>query len=191
MTATEDNLSDFDRIKRLQETARRHPNYGQTAPPLFHRRSKKLECQAKSHSRSGKPSREYREPYKDDDREFGSVTVKEFGQREFEESGAADNQNAVLIEFFSKPENQKKMFPMVDLQKLSGATRMNNRAIDLRRHFARLGWGVWNELQQYGPTGAMHSHYGLFPLEEVARRTRDRAAIRERRKLDKQGQNSF
>jgi hypothetical protein len=88
-------------------------------------------------------------------------------QADFEASGAAANQNAKLIEFFSDPRTHGKMWPMVYLQEISGAQRMNNRAIDLRRHFKPLGFGLWNEMRPYGPTGALHSHYGLFTLEEI------------------------
>jgi hypothetical protein len=111
---------------------------------------------------------------------YGAVASP--AQADFEASGAADNQNAVLIEFFSDPKTHGKLFPMVYLQEISGAQRMNNRAIDLRKHFRPLGFGLWNEMRPYGPTGAMHSHYGLFTLDEIHRKEADLAEAQEQRR---------
>ena len=80
---------------------------------------------------------------------------------------------------------------MVYLEEISGAQRMNNRAIDLRRHFEPLGFGIWNEMKIYPATGALHSHYGIFPLAEVQRRERERDERRMQKQLEKQGQKTF
>jgi hypothetical protein len=112
--------------------------------------------------------------------EYGAPVAP--SQEEFESSGAAANQNAKLIEFFSDPRTHGKMWPMVYLQEISGAQRMNNRAIDLRKHFKPLGFGLWNEMLIYKVTGAMHSHYGLFTLEEIRLKEEAWAADQEQRR---------
>lgn len=111
----------------------------------------------------------------------------EASQDAFESSGAAKTQDEILIKFFSDPATHGKMFPMVYLEEISGARRMNNRAIALRRHFEPLGFGLWNEMRIYRPTGELHSHYGLFPLAEIARKQAAAAAAREA----KSGQGRF
>ncbi len=83
------------------------------------------------------------------------------------------------------------MFPMVYLEEISGSKRMNNRAIDLRRHFEPLGFGIWNEMRQVNGQGPCLSHYGLFPIEVVRERERERDALRERRRLAKAGQTEL
>jgi hypothetical protein len=96
-------------------------------------------------------------PYKDND----SFT---YSQSDFESSHAADTQNAKLIEFFSDPKTHGKMFPMPYLEEISGAKRMNNRAIDLRKHFKPLGFDILNEQRQINGSGPLHSHYGIFKI---------------------------
>ena len=61
------------------------------------------------------------------------VTANQFGQRDFEASGANASQNAKLIEFFRQPHNVGKFFKASFLEELSGSRRMNNRAVDLRK----------------------------------------------------------
>ena len=113
-------------------------------------------------------------------REYGEAVKP--SQSEFEASGAAESQDAILIKFFEDPKTHGKLFPMIYLEEISGARRMNNRAIALRKHFEPLGFGFWNEQRPFGPTKAMHSHYGLFPLAEIQRMERDLVAEQERRK---------
>jgi hypothetical protein len=92
----------------------------------------------------------------------------------FTAGGHAASQDEKLIAFFSKPEHQGKMFPMVKLEEICGGRRMNNRAIALREYFKPLGFGLWNEMICFGPTNALHSHYGLFPLSVIADKTAER-----------------
>lgn len=89
-------------------------------------------------------------------------------QREFEASGAAGEQNAILIELFARPDNLRKWIPMPYLCDLSGGHHMNNRAIDLRKHFEPRGFTILNRSQQVNGAGAYVSHYAIFPLGETA-----------------------
>jgi hypothetical protein len=112
-------------------------------------------------------------------------------QREFEDSGAAADQNAILIKFFLDEKTTGQPFPMPYLEEISGAKRFNNRAIDLRRHFEPLGFGFYNEQRQVNERGPMLSHYTKLPLAEVERLEQERKALRAARREEKAGQKIF
>ena len=103
-------------------------------------------------------------------------TVRTFGQRDFEASGAADSQNAKRAEFFNPlthPHNFRKWFKASFLEEMSGSRRMNNRAVDLRKSKAEGGPGfieaglyLGNYMMRDENTDKVASSYGLFPIEE-------------------------
>ena len=95
------------------------------------------------------------------------VTAKDFSQSDFVASNAAASQNARLLEFFLKPHNFGKWFKSTFLEELSGATRMNNRAVDLRPGFIRSGWYLDNCMIRDGHSDKVASHYRLCAIEEA------------------------
>lgn len=107
-------------------------------------------------------------PERDDVRRPAAVvTAREFGQHEFQASGAADSQNAKLKEFFLLPQNFGKWFKAVFLEELSGATRMNNRAVDLREVFVEMGLYVDNCMMRDEHTDGVCSYYRLCRIEDA------------------------
>lgn len=93
-------------------------------------------------------------------------------QQAFESSGAADSANAVLLAFFRKPENFMKAFRSTDLEAMTAAaghpsSRMNNRAIWLRKQFAPAGLYLDNDPngQRWGLTHG--SYYRLCRIEDA------------------------
>jgi hypothetical protein len=97
-------------------------------------------------------------------------TVNNFGQREFEASGAGDSSTALLVAWFRQPENfgkwfTKKFLESVVMQGKSGCC--NNRAKAARE---RHDWGdnyVDNKMIEV--EGCLQSHYALVPIAAAVR----------------------
>ena len=106
----------------------------------------------------------------------GVFTARDTDQRDFEASGAAASQNAKLVEFFNLPHNFGQWFSSTFLEELSGATRMNNRAIDLREHYRPAGLYVDNCMIKHGETGSRHSHYRICKIEDAVSLNDDQKA---------------
>lgn len=111
-------------------------------------------------------------PYKDseDDRTLvpqGAVTAREFGQEEFQASGAAASQNEKLLEFFRKPHNFGLWFKAKFLEDLSGARRMNNRAVDLRKVLQAEGLWIDNFMIKPNEASAVSSHYRICKIADA------------------------
>jgi len=68
---------------------------------------------------------------------------------------------------------------------------MNNRVIDLRKHFAPMGFGFFNDQRQVNGRGALLSQYIKLPLAECERRERARAGRRATAREEKIGQTKF
>lgn len=97
----------------------------------------------------------------------GAVTAAEFGQEAFQASGAAASQNAKLLEFFLLPHNFGLWFKATFLEELSGATRMNNRAVDLRKELVGRGLYIDNYMIKPNETAAVSSHYRICHIAEA------------------------
>jgi hypothetical protein len=79
----------------------------------------------------------------------------------------ADSQNGKLLEFFKKPHNFDKWFKATFLEEISGATRMNNRAIWLRAQFAPAGLYLDQWMISPGQDQPKSSHYRLCRIEDA------------------------
>ena len=97
----------------------------------------------------------------------GAVVEQAFEQRNFQASGLADSQNAKLREFFERPENFGLWFKGRMLEELSGATRMNNRAVDLRPYFLERGLYLDNRPIADKRTGVVASCYRLCKIADA------------------------
>jgi len=97
----------------------------------------------------------------------GAVTAREFGQEEFQASGAAASQNEKLLEFFRKPQNFGLWFKATFLEELSGATRMNNRAVDLRKVLQCDGLYIDNFMIKPTESSAVSSHYRICKIADA------------------------
>ena len=65
------------------------------------------------------------------------------------------------------PQNFGKWFKAVFLEELSGATRMNNRAVDLREVFVEMGLYVDNCMMRDEHTDGVCSYYRLCRIEDA------------------------
>lgn len=88
---------------------------------------------------------------KSDNGPTGTVTAGSFGQRDYEASGAGAGANGLLIAFFELPENLNKWFAatwLLDVVAKDKSRHMNNRAVDLRKHFLPSGLYLDNQMEQ-------------------------------------------
>lgn len=124
---------------------------------------------------------ESRLPYRDDFPEqpptaigtnVGTVIEKSLDQQEFVASGAADTQNAKLLKFFRDPKHFGQWYKSTYLEEISGATRMNNRAVDLRPHFLEGGLYLDNGMMP-DAAGTRASCYRLCKIEDAISLTDD------------------
>jgi len=107
---------------------------------------------------------------------LGQVIEHSMSQHDFQASGLADSQNAKLIEFFSKPHNFGLWFKSTMLEELSGATRMNNRAIDLRPVFIERGHYIDNCMMTDTNTDRKASYYRVCNIEDALSLTAEQKA---------------
>ena len=152
------------------------------------RHEAKQECRQQRDQRDaglhrGKTPAEARMPYKDPEPDepatcnlqpapaigtnVGTVIEHSLSQHEFVASGQADSQNAKLLEFFSAPKNFNKWFKSTFLEELSGATRMNNRAVDLRPAFIERGHYIDNCMMTDTHTDRKASYYRVCNIEHA------------------------
>jgi hypothetical protein len=114
---------------------------------------------------------EARQPFKEDDREMmvapSVVVTPPLSQAEYVASGQADSQNAKLLEFLSLPKNFNQWIKSTFLEELSGATRMNNRAVDLRPTFIARGHYLDNCMKTDAGTERKASYYRVCNIEEA------------------------
>lgn len=119
-----------------------------------------------------------RQPFKENDEDLRRpapvavearevVTAREFGQEDYLASGAADSQNEKLLEFFRKPNNFGRWFKATLLEDLSGARRMNNRAVDLRRMVQPEGLWIDNCMIRDEHSDVMSSCYRICKISEA------------------------
>lgn len=106
----------------------------------------------------------------------GSVVEPAMDQPAFVASGQADSQNAKLLEFFSQPHNFNKWFKSTFLEELSGATRMNNRAVDLRPVFIARGHYIDNCMITDTHTDRKASHYRVCNIDDALSLTAEQKA---------------
>ncbi|MEI6076722.1 MAG: hypothetical protein WCS94_14160 [Verrucomicrobiota bacterium] len=144
------------------------------------RHAAKQECKSQRSDVRGQRSEPARMPYKDaeiKDEEplpapplgvnVGQGIEHSLSQHEFKASGQADSQNEKLMEFFSLPHNFNKWFKSTFLEELSGATRMNNRAIDLRPEFIKRGHYIDNCMMTDTNTDRKASYYRVCNIEDA------------------------
>jgi hypothetical protein len=113
-----------------------------------------------------------------------AVTAREFGQDAFQASGAAASQNAKLLEFFLVPHNFGLWFKATFLEELSGATRMNNRAVDLRKILVERGLYIDNYMIKPTEGGPVSSHYRICNIADAL----SLSAMKKQELLKHQGQ---
>ena len=138
--------------------------------------SKRTSCQPSTTSPARVAHEPARMPYKDAEvaeeavarpGNGGKVMEPAMSQSQFVASGQADSQNAKLLEFFSLPHNFNKWFKSTFLEELSGATRMNNRAIDLRPVFIERGHYIDNCMMTDTHTDRKASYYRVCNIEHA------------------------